>query len=142
MLDLNRVALWLSVALLLARPAIARADTQVTPTHVTPQSSAALGVVTSVAVVPQGAGPAVSIHGAAITTGAVAGFFMILNLATDPGNGAVTPVKCVQVGANQTVGISADPDTMWDFPKGAVLVFSTTGCLLETQSATAFFTWQ
>ena len=123
------------LALLCAAPA-ARADVTVTPAHVTPQASAA---AETSQVVPGGV---TSLHGASITTGAVSGYFMILNAASDPGNGAVAPVKCVAVGADQTVGITADPDTMWDFPKGIVLVFSTSGCFTETQSATAFFSWQ
>lgn len=125
----------LVLALLPAAPR-ARADTVVTPAHVTPQATTA--VATSV-VVPNGV---TSLHGAAVTTGAAGGYFLILNAASDPGNVAVTPIKCVAVGANSTAGISADPDTMWDFPKGIVLVFSTTGCFTETQSATAFFSWQ
>jgi hypothetical protein len=126
----------LALALLLACPAIARADTQVSPTHVTPQATQA--VSTSV-VVPQGV---LFIHGASITTGGSAGYFMIMNAAADPGNGTVKPIKCVVVAANATVTVTADPDTAWDFPLGVVLVFSTTGCFTETQSATAFFTWQ
>ncbi len=122
----------------LACPAIARADTQVSPTHVTPQASTAA----ETSHVVNAAGVGAFIHGASITTGATAGFFMILNAAADPGNGTIAPTKCVQVAANQTAGISADPDTAWDFPKGVVLLFSTTGCFTETQSATAFFSWQ
>ena len=128
----------LACGALLACPAIARADTIVTPTHVTPQASS----VAETSHVVSAAGLGASLHGAAVTTGAAAGYFLILNAPADPGNGAVTPVKCVVVGANQTVALSADPDTMWDFPKGITLVFSTTGCFTETQSATAFFSWQ
>lgn len=142
MRTLNRLAFLVAVAL--AWPAIGRADTQVSPTHVTPQASAAVETSHVVSGGPwcSGVSPACFIHGASITTGATAGFFLVLNAAADPGNGAVTPTKCVQVAANTTVGISADPDTAWDFPAGVVLVFSTTGCFTETQSATAFFSWQ
>lgn len=135
----NRMAL-LALLALLACPTAARADTQVAPTHVTPQASTA--VETSHVVPTQGAGPGTWLHGASVTTGATAGYFIILNLAADPGNGAIAPKKCVYAAANQTVGMGADADTMWDFPAGAVLLFSTTGCFLETQSATAFFSWQ
>lgn len=135
MRSLIRLAMAACAALILGCPAV-RADTVVTPSHVTPQATAS--AVTSV-VVPNGV---LGLHGAAITTGAAAGYFMLLNAAADPGNGPVTPVKCVQVAAASTTGISADPNTMWDFPKGIVLVFSTTGCFTETQSATAFFSWQ
>lgn len=124
------------ITLALAWPATARAATEVSPTHVTPQASTA---VETSHVVPQGV---LFLHGASITTGAVAGYFLILNAAADPGNGAVTPLKCVPVAANATAGVSPDPDTAWDFVQGIVLVFSTTGCFTETQSATAFFSWQ
>ena len=134
----NRTALALALVALLAFPTIARADMQISPTHVTPSASQA---AETSHVVPYGVQ---FLHGASITTGAVAGFFLILNLSADPGNGAVLPLKCVQVAANSTVGISPDPDTVWDFPKASaiVLVFSTTGCFTETQSATAYFSWQ
>jgi len=131
---LKRSLAGLALALLASMPA--HADTQVSPTHVTPQASAA---AETSHFVPYGV---LGLHGASITTGAASGYFMILNAAADPGNGAVSPIKCVVVGASSTVAISADPDTMWDFPQGIVLVFSTTGCFTETQSATAFFSWQ
>ena len=133
----NRSAVFASLALLLACPA-AFADTQVTPTHVTPQASQ---VPETSHVVPNGM---LGLHGAMITTGALGGYFMLLNAAADPGNGPVTPVKCMPIGAYQGASISADPDTMWDFPKGIVLVFSTTGCFTETQSTHAFIgvDWQ
>lgn len=145
MRNLTRLARHATVALLLGLapglltlgcPSLARADTQVSPSHVTPQASQ---TVETSHVVPAGV---LFLHGAAITTGATAGFFLILNAAADPGNGAVLPVKCMQIAANSSAGISADPDTTWDFPKGIVLVFSTSGCFIETQSATAFFSWQ
>lgn len=131
----NRLAFLATAVLLLATQA-ARADTQVSSTHVTPQASQA---VETSHVVPAGQA---FLHGAQITTGAASGFFMILNAAADPGNGAVKPIKCVVVAAFSTVGISPDSNTIWDFPLGAVLVFSTTGCFTETQSATAYFSWQ
>jgi hypothetical protein len=134
---LKRSLTGLALVLLMGAPG-ARADTQVIASHVTPQASSAA----ETSHVVSGAGVGASLHGAAITTGVVAGYFMILSAAADPGNGAVTPVKCVQAPANATVGISADSDTTWDFPKGVVLVFSTTGCFTETQSSTAFFSWQ
>jgi hypothetical protein len=112
----------------------AMAATVVSSSHVTPQAST--GVETSHVLGVQ------TLHGASITTGAVAGYFMLLNAAADPGNGAVQPAKCIAVAANSTGVMSPDANTQWDFPKGIVLVFSTTGCFVETQSATAYFSWQ
>jgi hypothetical protein len=133
----------LSLALLLLAPTLAHAATEVSPSMVTPQASQA---VETSHVVPNGVQ---FLHGASVTTGAAAGFFLILNASADPGNGAVLPLKCVQVAANSTVALSADPDTGWAFAKlpgvgspSIVLVFSTTGCFTETQSATAYFSWQ
>jgi hypothetical protein len=129
---LNRLAL----AALLVWPALARADTTVAPSVVTPQASTAYEGVHIVSAVPA------AIHGAMVTTGAAAGYFLMINSATDPGNGAVKPLKCVAVAANSTVALSADTDTQWRFSKGIVLVFSTGDCVTETKSATVFFSWQ
>jgi hypothetical protein len=115
---------------------VAHADTTVTPTRVFPQASTALETSH---VVPGGVK---ALHGVSVNTTVAGGWFMILNAAADPGNGPVTPLKWIQVGANQTAGLTADPDTMWAFPLGVVLVFSTTGPFTETQSATVVFSWQ
>jgi hypothetical protein len=114
----------------------ARADTTVTPSRVIPRASQGVETSHVVSAIPA------TITGGAITTGAVPGFLLILNATADPGNGAVLPTKCQVVAANTTTGFGADPDTEWDFPVGIVLVFSTTGCFTETQSATAYFSWQ
>ncbi len=74
-----------------------------------------------------------------MTTGATAGFLLIMDSATDPGNGAVTPIHCIQAPAGTTVGYSVDGMPAEKFSTGVVTVFSTTGCFTETKSATAFF---
>lgn len=78
-------------------------------------------------------------YDAYVTTGATGGYLLIINSATDPGNGAVTPIHCVQAPANVTVGYSVDGMPAEKFSTGVVVVFSTTGCFTETKSATAFF---
>lgn len=72
-----------------------------------------------------------------VTTGAAAGYVMIFNATSAPADGAVTPVKCVVVAANSTVGVSINPPEA--FSTGITAVFSTTGCFTKTASATAMF---
>lgn len=72
-----------------------------------------------------------------VTTGASAGYVLLFNATSAPANGAVTPVKCVVVAANSTVGVSMNPPEY--FSTGIVAVFSTTGCFTQTTSATAMF---
>jgi len=72
-----------------------------------------------------------------VTTGASAGYVMIFNATSAPADGAVTPVKCVAVGAASTVGVSMNPPEA--FATGITAVFSTTGCFTKTASATAMF---
>ena len=126
----------LTTALAFLLPGAAMAATEIAPVPVVPQATTA--VATSVVV---SAAPAL-LHGASITTGASGGYFLALNATADPGNGAVTPLKCVAVAANSSATMTADSATSWLFSKGIVLVFSTTGCFIEAQSATAFFSWQ
>lgn len=72
-----------------------------------------------------------------VTTGAAAGYVMLFNALSAPVDGAVTPVKCVAVAANSTVGVSMNPPEA--FSTGITIVFSTTGCFTKTASATAMF---
>lgn len=129
-----RVGGVLAVALSLSGSAFAA--TEVTSTVIIPFSSSVVEASHVVSAAPAG------LWGAQITTGAADGYLLILDAAADPGNGPVTPRKCLKVSAQSTAGISPDPNTYWLFSKGIVFVFSTTGCFTETQSATAFFSWQ
>jgi hypothetical protein len=71
-----------------------------------------------------------------VTAGASAGYVLVLNSATIPADGAVTPLDCVPVAANASVGTEhMYPDR---HATGIVIVFSTTGCYTKTSSATAF----
>lgn len=74
-----------------------------------------------------------------VTTGATAGFLMTFNATSAPGDGAVTPVECVQVPANTTVSVSFGPGPPDAYATGITAVFSSTGCFTKTVSATAFF---
>lgn len=74
-----------------------------------------------------------------VTSGATAGYLMTFNATSAPGDGAVTPIDCVQVPINSTVSLAtagAPPET---FATGITAVFSSTGCFTKTASATAFF---
>lgn len=73
-----------------------------------------------------------------ITTGSIAGYFLIYDATAPPSNGTVTPFSCTPVGAYSRVEIDHAnlPDTL---ATGLVLAFSTTGCTTQTLSATAFF---
>lgn len=81
-----------------------------------------------------------------ITTGASAGNLMIFNSTTVPGDGAVTPIRCISVGANSTLdmGMGGDPPSY--FSTGISVAFSTAAgsaaCLTKTASSTAFFSWK
>lgn len=77
------------------------------------------------------------LSGANVTSGATAGYVMVIDSATIPADGAVTPIRCVPLAAN--TGIDFD----WRaaplrFERGAVVLFSSTGCYAKTASATAF----
>lgn len=81
------------------------------------------------------------LNGFSATTGAAAGYVMLIDSATVPADGAVTPKFCYQVPANTTIS-----ETWGAYPavfnNGIVIVFSTTGCFTKTISATAFFSAQ
>lgn len=72
-----------------------------------------------------------------IVSGASAGYVMVIDAATVPADGAVTPALCLPVAANTGIDINlrANPTR---FGNGIVVVFSTTGCFTKTASATAF----
>lgn len=74
-----------------------------------------------------------------VTTGATAGFLMTFNATAAPADGAVTPVECVAVAANQTTAASFNSGPPDAYSTGIVAVFSSTGCFTKTVSATAFF---
>jgi len=81
------------------------------------------------------------LNGFSATSGASAGYVLIIDSATVPADGAVTPKFCYQIAANNT--LSATWGTYPPvFSNGIVIVFSTTGCFTKTISATAFFSAQ
>lgn len=78
------------------------------------------------------------LYGFSVTSGASAGYVLVYNATSAPGDGAVTPAACYAVPASSTVGVAYTPLPL-NFTTGITLVFSTTGCFMQTSSATAFF---
>ena len=78
-----------------------------------------------------------NLYGLEVVSGASAGFVLLFNATSIPGDGAVTPVKCYTIAANSTIGINFTP-TPEAFTTGITAVFSTTGCFTKTASATAY----
>jgi hypothetical protein len=81
------------------------------------------------------------LNGFSATNGAAAGYVLIIDSATVPSDGAVTPKFCYYMAANQTVAASWNNYPV-NFNNGIVIVYSTTGCFTKTASATAFFAAQ
>lgn len=77
-----------------------------------------------------------SLYGVNVVAGASAGFLLVMDQAFTPSDGAVAPIYCMPVAANQ--GLLLDFSTPIAFGNGITLVFSTTGCFTKTGSATAF----
>ncbi len=81
------------------------------------------------------------LNGISITSGASAGYLLIFDAITAPGDGAVLPKFCYSIPAATSFALS------WlsypvPFAIGITAVFSTTGCFTKTASATAFFNAQ
>lgn len=81
------------------------------------------------------------LNGFDATSGGSAGYVMLIDSATVPADGAVTPKFCFALPATSTTGASWISYPVF-FANGIVAVFSTTGCFTKTISATAFFSAQ
>lgn len=79
-----------------------------------------------------------NLYGFQVTSGASAGYVLLFNATSLPGDGAVTPIKCYVLAANSTLGVDFRPGPMMRFGTGLTIGFSTTGCFTLTASATAF----
>jgi len=75
-----------------------------------------------------------------VTSDTNAGFLMVFNATSAPGDGAVTPAYCVPIAAS-----SGNPFNWLQFPvafsTGITVVYSSTGCLTKTASVHATFYW-
>jgi len=77
-----------------------------------------------------------------VTTSSAAGYLLLFNATTAPADGAVTPAACFgSIPAGVTFSL-AWPSASLSFSTGITAVFSTTGCLTKTSSATAYFSGQ
>ena len=86
-------------------------------------------------------GSAGNLYSLYVVTGSVGGYLMTFNATSAPVDGAVTPVECIPVPANSigSLDFAVIPD---NYSTGIVAVFSSTGPLTKTASATAFFKWR
>jgi hypothetical protein len=89
------------------------------------------------------ASPGVLISGY-VTTGAVAGYLLVSDSTTAPsaGGAAIAPIACVYAPANATTSIGGQGGPAIIASTGITLVFSTSGCLTNTASATVFLSGQ
>jgi hypothetical protein len=79
-----------------------------------------------------------SLLGLTVTTSSAAGYMLLFNATSVPGDGAVTPTSCYSVPAGSTVGVYFGSAPL-NLSTGISVAFSTTGCFTKTASATAFF---
>jgi hypothetical protein len=78
-----------------------------------------------------------NLYGLNIVAGASAGYVMLFDATSAPGDGAVTPKYCLPIAANAGIDLNWRSMPM-AFATGITAVFSTTGCYSKTASATAF----
>jgi hypothetical protein len=77
------------------------------------------------------------LQGIQVTSGATAGYVLVLDAALIPASGAVQPKRCYPLAANTGIEPSYRGAPV-SFGTGIVILFSTTGCFTYTPSATAF----
>jgi hypothetical protein len=129
-------AIFLAICLFLATVTIASAQTQCTVPAGAPGTPVVSTAAEGSRVLKASRGCIISGY---VTTGAVAGYMMIFNATSAPADGAVTPINCVYVPANTTIGLNWAPQPPEWYSTGITVVFSSTGCFTKTVSATAFF---
>ncbi len=111
---------------------VSPAPTSSAGTAITPISS---GSADDNLVLKASAGNLYSVY---VTVGGTAGYLMIFNATSEPADGAVTPVHCIQAPVNSTVGVDY-AGVPARFATGITAVFSTTGCFTKTTTPTVFF---
>lgn len=86
-------------------------------------------------IIKAGAG---NLYGLNVASGATAGVVQVLNSATIPADGAVTPIKCYYLAANSSLDLNLRAAPVYA-STGVVVVFSSgTSCFTKAASATAF----
>lgn len=108
-----------------------------------PTSTAAAGIAPVVSASLEGShvlkASAGNLYDAYVTTGTTPGYLMTFNATSAPGDGAVTPIDCIQAPPSQTTALFTLASPPEVFSTGITIVFSTTGCFTKTISATVFF---
>ncbi len=114
-------------------------------TSTAPSSSATIGITPIVSasgesshVLKAGAGNAYSIYATNLT--ATAGFLLILNSTTAPGDGAVTPLACAPLAPNGVAALNYAPGPPGVFSIGiTAVVTSATTCFTKTTGVITAF---
>lgn len=123
---------------------VAPATDAVYPTVGTPSAAAANAIAPSASTAAESShiakASAGNLYRVAITTGGTAGYLMAFNAVSAPADGAVTPLLCRVIAANASLTVSF-AEMPARYGTGITFVFSSTGCLTKTASATAFFEW-
>jgi hypothetical protein len=120
-------------------------EPNMTPVQTTtaPSSLAAAGIAPVVSASAEGThvlkGTPGNLYDLYVTTGTTPGYVMTFNATSAPGDGAVTPIDCIQAPASQTTALFTLASPPEVFSTGISVAFSTTGCFTKTVSATAFF---
>ncbi len=117
------------------------AGTGILGVAISPVSASAAGLTPSVSTAVESnrvlKASAGNLYSLDVTAGATSGYVLIFNATSAPADGAVTPLYCWPLGANQSLSRSWNsPPAV--FSTGITAVFSTTGCFTKTASATAF----
>ena len=105
---------------------------------IAPSSSAGVGITPVVSasaeashVLKAGAGNLYSVYASNLT--ATAGYLVVVNSATAPGDGAITPLECVPLPANGFASINYNPGPPAVFATGITAVItSATTCFTKT----------
>lgn len=89
-------------------------------------------------------GSAGNFYAGYITTGATPGWLLLSNTTTAPAasGAAIAPLACVIAPANATTTLAGTGGAPIVMSTGVTMVFSTSGCLTNTASSTAFFSGQ
>jgi hypothetical protein len=124
MMKLSRFGLAAIASLALAASATAQVARPV------PSAAASSGIVAK-----DSSGTITAIN---VTAGASAGFVLVLDSATIPSAGAVTPIKCLPLAASAGIHVAFGSAPV-QVSKGATVLFSTgANCFTYAVSATAF----
>lgn len=115
------------------------------PTYIVPSSNSTVGITPVVSgsaeashVLKAGAGNAYSIYATNLT--ATAGFLVVLNSTSAPGDGAITPIACAPLSPNGVASINYAPGPPGVFSTGITAVItSAASCFTKTTGVITAF---